>query len=112
MIALASDIEKLAISISQRRTFLERYSQDLERGLAAQPHSTFNAPPEYMPDQGPSNSNTPILPSRPSSETVSIPSTDEPAMMAVRETLYAALAEVIAMSPSLAQILRDDPPRG
>ena len=39
-----------------------------------------------------------------------IPETETPAMAAVRETLYAALAEVITTSAAVADTLRSDPP--
>lgn len=111
MIRLATDVQSMAITISQRKTFLERYTQDLEVGLAAgRSPMNFQAPPDYIPQQTPPSTSH----SHPShlSPQDAIPATEDPALEAVRETLYAAIAEAIETSNRLGELLRRDPAQG
>lgn len=139
MVKLAADIEALALQISQRRTFLERYGQDLEMALhrempiyqqqtyAVSPPPTVESPGQtpVTTDMNPYTAQqaAPPLPARyrapnavhtdtPEPQTPHIPETQNEDMIAVRETLYAVLADVLSRSSTLGQILREDPARG
>ncbi|KAF8508090.1 hypothetical protein BU17DRAFT_77991 [Hysterangium stoloniferum] len=100
---IAADLRAVAIEISQRRTFQERYQADLQaaldagqlgrgtrRGSSATAH--FVPPPISYLDRAPSLK-------------------AESALTIIRETLFAALADVITQTPSLARALQTDPPR-
>lgn len=121
MIRLSSDIEKVAIQIAQRRTFLERYSRDLENSFSTSQNSgSFEPPPSYA--QSPHTQN-PMNP-RPQSQTFPTQATlplsggesasvpEDQVMTSIRETLYAAIAEALATSNTTGPILKEDPPRG
>lgn len=128
--AIAADLNSVSITISQRKTYLERYTQDLEEGLGS-PDSrrqSFERPPEYpekqqvqmqlqspaqpsptsIPDYGRSQSEQAASSSRRSQ----LPPTDDPTMVSIRETLYAALAEAMLSSRRLPEILKTDPAKG
>lgn len=151
MVKLAADIQSVAIQISQRKTFLERYTQDLEIGLHRRSPS-FQRPPGYAPESSTSGSarndtssyvnrseninsaamaakEPPPLPHRrtPSNASMTsqtrqdyldvnlqppIPETDDPGTMAVRETLYSVLADVLSTSETLPPMMKEDPARG
>lgn len=143
MVKLAADVQALAIQISQRRTFMERYTQDLEIALhrempsyqqqqygstdALAQYSQSAIPAQNIPAQGYPNE-PPPLPTRysPSNATngasydqpnipttgAEIPETQNEDVIAVRETLYAVLADVLSQSNTLGQILHQDPARG
>ncbi|KAF9793420.1 hypothetical protein BJ322DRAFT_1103814 [Thelephora terrestris] len=183
---IAADLRAVAIEISQRRTFQDRYAEDLQAAIDAGRESdglrvtaAFVPPPAY--DLAPSHpppvsppysppspsyqslvSSPPQLPGRPrpsrdpkspprrrkhlevpppvppkdpprqleltlsppspslqphspvssappSPSYLSDPST--PAIAIIRETLYAALADVIERSPSIRRMMKTDPPR-
>ena len=166
---IAADLRAVAIEISQRRTFQDRYAEDLQTAIDAGGGSGLRvtasfvpppvygaAPPEY--DGPPPVSPTPTansslrpptppppFPNRsrsfrhswslrrkdvkgpppvppkdpprsrgssplpPSPTYLSDPTT--PAISIVRETLYAALADVIERSPSIRRLMKSDPPR-
>lgn len=139
MVKLAADIEALALQISQRRTFLERYSQDLEMALHrempiyqqqpyAVPASHIVDPHGHVPAAAntyphPAATAAPPLPARPGTyhaavvealrpETPHIPETRNEDMIAIRETLYAVLADVLSQSSTLGKTLMEDPARG
>ncbi|KDQ51479.1 hypothetical protein JAAARDRAFT_199125 [Jaapia argillacea MUCL 33604] len=172
---IAGDLRAVAIEISQRRTFQERYGDDLQAAIDAgqdisspgrrQVKASFKPPPVYYPSPTPSpepspRTQTTQLPSAPS--TASLPHPDlpprpppkpthnrnqssssllvpsspysstsassskqrlsrppsptilsaaSPAIELIRETLYATLADVISLHPSIRSLLKTDPPR-
>ena len=168
---IAADLRAVAIEISQRRTFQDRYAEDLQTAIDAgggtsglrvtasfvPPPVYGGAPPEYdgPPPTSPSSTANsslrpptppPPFPNRsrslrtswssrwrkdvkgpppvppkdpprerestplpPSPSYLSDPST--PALSLFRETLYAALADVIERSPSIRRLMKSDPPR-
>lgn len=136
MVKLAADIQALAIQISQRRSFAERYTQDLEMALhreMATNSQQYNPPDDnHTYDETPSMpeptayqpqypNHVPPVPARYNDTTAyqasqftpeHIPETQNEDVIAVRETLYAVLADVLSQSSSLGQLLRQDPARG
>ncbi|PSR71212.1 hypothetical protein PHLCEN_2v12866 [Hermanssonia centrifuga] len=159
---IAADLRAVAIEISMRRTFQDRYAGDLQaaidagNGAGAQmrrvkasfvPPPVYDAaasepPPAVSPSFPtptiPSPSYTPLSPSYPSASTstpaspghLTSPSAysfssgsrspspgptllpdDAPAIEFIRETLYAALADVLERIPSIRKLLRRDPAR-
>jgi hypothetical protein len=118
-----------------RRTFQDRYASDLQAaidsGSASQGRprvkASFVPPPVYEPTspsastislpspsastlRSPSPSTSSLRPSSPlPSPTILGP--DSPAIELIRETLYAALADVLERQPSLRRQLRRDPAR-
>ncbi|KAF7791688.1 hypothetical protein EIP86_002711 [Pleurotus ostreatoroseus] len=134
---IAADLRAVAIEISMRRTFQDRYAADLQAAIdAGRPpeqrnsvKASFAPPPTYdestTPTTTPSRSSfslsPPLSPSSslrapsPSSSTRSrspSPSIIGPAIELIRETLYAAIADVLERTPSLRRLLRRDPARG
>lgn len=133
---IAADIRAVAIEISMRRTFQDRYAGDLQAALDAGTNgltkmkASFVPPPSYSPSisapkpshrpsisapkpppkLSPSTSFSPIPPS-PTSPTPTILAPNAPAIEFIRETLYAALADVIERRSSLRRALRTDPTR-
>ncbi|KAH8092629.1 hypothetical protein BXZ70DRAFT_449224 [Cristinia sonorae] len=154
---IAADLRAVAIEISMRRTFQDRYANDLQAALDAGnpgsslrvkasfvPPPTYDAPssppasaqtpsfPSYNPIPPPSPSHSsystaspipPVVPPRsstagsvppsptPSSPGRSILTQESPAIEFIRETLYAALADVLERLPALRRMLRRDPTR-
>ncbi|KAH9847210.1 hypothetical protein C2E23DRAFT_742237 [Lenzites betulinus] len=157
---LAADMRAVAIEISMRRTFQEKYADDLQAALDTGPSpgggrrlkASFMPPPSY--DDNASAGPAPVSPassahsleplsppassrfthSRNSSRTsVSSPPTspsplppsahghgpptptilaeETPGLEFIRETLYAALADVLERRPQLRRVLRHDPTR-
>lgn len=138
---IAADLRAVAIEISMRRTFQDRYASDLQAAIDAVggaslrvkasfvPPPTYNAPrsihgnatPPYSPSPRLiSQSINPIPPSygqsvsdrppTPPPKTAILPS-DAPAIEFIRETLYAALADVLERQPALRQLLARDSTR-
>lgn len=138
---LAADLRAVSIEISQRRSFQDRYASDLQAvldiGAAGSPgalrvKASFVPPPMYTPSP-----TTPTFPEKtqpppsprllppsayspprsPSSTSLAPPRTPtiaapaSPAIELIRETLYAALADVLASTPSLVRLLKSNPPR-
>jgi len=155
---IAADIRAVAIEISQRRSFQDRYASDLQAALDAGESSrsrkvSFVPPPMYeesprpSPTSSPSPSphpsiasgrstpsapNSPIdrnkgLPAVPSpgllspiraqsgfprrSNSPTILSPESPAIEFIRETLYAAVGDVLERHRSLRRLLKRDPSR-
>ena len=138
---LAADLRSIAIEISQRRSFQDRYASDLQAALdvgepdSSRAKASFVPPPLYTPSpttlappspleekprRSPVHRTTPSpqSPRSPSaasradarrSPTIAGPTS--PAIELIRETLYAALADVLASSPRLHTQLTRDPPR-
>ncbi|KAH9992230.1 hypothetical protein BJV74DRAFT_918948 [Russula compacta] len=157
---LAADLRSIAIEISQRRSFQDRYAGDLQAaidvgspvGSGAPPRrkASFVPPPAYTPC--PTTATTPLytekpLPPSPSpspphsphllppsaysppssahhhhslapaqqqrrnGRNPTIATSTSPAIELIRETLYAALADVFSSTPSLLPLLKSDPPR-
>ncbi|KIP10486.1 hypothetical protein PHLGIDRAFT_125524 [Phlebiopsis gigantea 11061_1 CR5-6] len=139
--AIAADLRAVAIEISMRRTFQDRYASDLQAAIDAgsEPQhrsrvkASFVPPPVYEPTSPSSRSSlrSPSpLPSSgaslrspspsPSSSSFRSPSPlpspailgpDAPAIEFIRETLYAALADVLERQRSLRRMLARDPTR-
>ncbi|KAF5327568.1 hypothetical protein D9619_003921 [Psilocybe cf. subviscida] len=160
--ALAADLRAVAIEISQRRSFQDRYAEDLQavldasgEGGSAAPgaprRASFVPPPTYDEAASPTSTpgavprrrshpdGAPSLPKRPAMLTIPgmsnghahggeptptspsstgssssnhspLPSPtllapDSPAILFIRETLYAALADVLEREPSLQRLL-------
>ncbi|KAG2347863.1 hypothetical protein BDR05DRAFT_904597 [Suillus weaverae] len=136
---IAADLRAVAIEISQRRTFQDRYASDLQAALDAGSSSnglkvktSFVPPPVYSDLLGPESagygSKKFSSPSSPSSVLSAFPSRtpsptiltqDTPEIDFIRETLYSALAAVLeqitvsqAHKPHpLARLFKYDPPR-
>ncbi|ESK89542.1 chitin deacetylase [Moniliophthora roreri MCA 2997] len=152
---IAADLHAVAIEISQRRSFQDRYASDLQAALDSgnAPSSpgakkaSFVPPPSYndaspsssaqssphlasaalpppsprmvtshdIPPQSPSHlspftpGSSSGWPSRSHSPTILSPTS--PAIEFIRETLYAALGDVLERQPSLRRMLKRDPPR-
>ena len=124
---IAADLRAVAIEISMRRTFQDRYASDLQAALDAGTNgrvkvkASFVPPPSYSPSTSshkPSLSHSSSsdisfspMPPSPTSPTPTILAPNAPAIEFIRETLYAALADVIERRPSLRRALRTDPTR-
>ncbi|KAF7972948.1 hypothetical protein HWV62_16514 [Athelia sp. TMB] len=164
---IAADLRAVAIEISQRRSFQERYTGDLQAAIDAGPSratglkvkASFVPPPEYQPSPTSSQGSSPLPSPRPAPHDLPPPmpmphlpnphplsihhphprapqdaallspypgpsaaprtpspaprlaSPDAPAIEAIRETLYAALGDVLARTPTLRALLHSDPPR-
>jgi hypothetical protein len=134
---IAADLRAVAIEISQRRTFQDRYASDLQAALDAgssgnglKVKTSFVPPPVYSDLLTPessgygskksassSSSVVSAFPSRTPSPTIL--TQDTPEIDFIRETLYSALAAVLeqitasrAHNPHpLARLFRYDPPR-
>lgn len=134
--ALAADLRAVAIEISMRRTFQDRYAGDLQAALDAgsgrvgsrRVKASFVPPPSYeatSPTASTLSLPTPPLTPRspspsPSSKSFrsvsplpspSILGPEAPAIELIRETLYAALADVLERQPLLRKLLKRDPTR-
>ncbi|KAI0035375.1 hypothetical protein K488DRAFT_43367 [Vararia minispora EC-137] len=136
---VAADLRSVAIEISLRRSFQNRYAGDLQAaidtgaatGISAK--ASFVPPPEYTltPTETPHSTKSPPteplhprprinttqngnnhlrVPETPASASKLLSPTS-PAIELIRETLYAALADVLSITPSLRAVLRTDPPR-
>ena len=123
---IAADLRAVAIEISQRRSFQDRYASDLQAALDAGPSganlkvkSSFVPPPAY---DGPSDSGykngtkkgSPLSPL--STFPMRTPSPvlfphNSPALERIRQILYAALGDVLAGNVALGRLLKWDPPR-
>lgn len=87
---IAEMLQAISMEITQRRSFLERYSRDLQQALDAhssashtpQRKATFSAPPGYT---GSTNQQSPGSGDAPAYE-ASAPSDDEFKMILIRET--------------------------
>ena len=127
---LAADLRALAIEISQRRSFQERYQSDLQAALNAgqigrggrgsTATANFIPPPIYNEkDSASTGSRTPEpeaelaseAPQPGSSMQRSSTLAQTNAIILIRETLFASLADVISSTPGLRQALDTDPPR-
>ena len=154
---IAADLRAVAIEISQRRSFQERYGGDLQAAIDAgsggssgvQVKASFVPPPVYdpsptsspgasprsqrldlpaslrpgspgqtishnLPPQSPSHLSpysAPRTPSPSRSPSPTLLPQDSPAIEAIRETLYASLADVLDRTPSLRLLLERDPSR-
>ncbi|EED80111.1 predicted protein [Postia placenta Mad-698-R] len=122
---IAADLRAVAIEISMRRSFQDRYANDLQAALDAGsggrkkvkasfvPPPVYDSPPATRPSPSPSPSTASFSPIPPSlhSPTPTILTPDSPAIEFIRETLYAALADVIERMPPLRRLLRSDPSR-
>ena len=133
---VAHDLRAVAIEISLRRTFQDRYAQDLQAAIetgggprAGSVRASFVPPPEYSPSAtdttfGDKELPPPPPPARPQPPpieingrpmtgppTASLLTPTAPAIELIRETLYAALADVLETTPRMRQLLRTDPTR-
>ncbi|KAI8446209.1 hypothetical protein BY996DRAFT_4587957, partial [Phakopsora pachyrhizi] len=130
---LAQNLRAIAIEISQRRTFQERFNEDLDYAIqfgggAQETYQTpvsskFHPPPAYdetipsphLPPRRVGSTNNGVL-TPPQSASLPLkqsdhstrPSTnleDHPALAIVRETLYASLADIVYSSPKIHGVL-------
>jgi hypothetical protein len=108
---IAADLRAVAIEISQRRSFQDRYAGDLQAVIDAdqtnsglRPRASFVPPPSYDPSSSPFSS-----PIRLRTPTPTILTEDAPAIEFVRETLYAALYDVLSAHQSIRTLLHTDP---
>ncbi|KAI0081049.1 hypothetical protein K474DRAFT_1588783 [Panus rudis PR-1116 ss-1] len=122
---IAADLRAVAIEISMRRTFQDRYASDLQAALDAgtpgdshlRVKASFIPPPSYDAPSTNSSHNHSLRPPTPPPKSPRTPpspsllSPESPAIEFIRETLYAALANVLERTPSLRQLLRRDPGR-
>lgn len=138
--AISADLRAVAIEISMRRTFQDRYASDLQAAIdsgvpssgRSRVKASFVPPPVYEPTSpssstaslhSPTQSKSSLLHSpSPSPSTSSFRSAsplpsptilgpDSPAIEFIRETLYAALADVLGRTPALRRMLQRDPVR-
>jgi len=93
---LATKLRYIAAEISQRRSFQDRFASDL-LDVGADGSMGSEALTTYTRSSVPSR--TPTIATRTS-----------PAIEIIRETLYAALANVLASTPSLKSLLQSNPP--
>ncbi|KAH9015656.1 hypothetical protein EDB85DRAFT_2097309 [Lactarius pseudohatsudake] len=121
---LAADLRAIAIEISLRRSFQDRYASDLQAAIdvgespggpgSLRTKASFVPPPMYTPSPT-TLSPTPLEKSKrsPALRTTlpTIAGPTSPAIELIRETLYAALADVLASTPHLHAQLTRDPPR-
>lgn len=113
--AIAADLRAVAIEISMRRTFQDKYAGDLQAAIDAgarnnsgRVKASFIPPPAYaFAPQFPS----PISTTDTKLPLPSILGPDAPAIEFIRETLYAALGEVLERMPALRRLLHTDPSR-
>ncbi|VDB83987.1 unnamed protein product [Peniophora sp. CBMAI 1063] len=113
---VAHDLRAVAIEISLRRTFQDRYAQDLQAaietggGPRASVRASFVPPPEYSPSATNATFGDKELPPPPPARPQP-PPIEVNAIELIRETLYAALADVLETTPRMRQLLRTDPTR-
>lgn len=124
---LAQNLRSIAIEISQRRTFQERFNQDLDYALQfghdlnappqTRPSAAFRPPPAYDPKTPPSPPSSSYSPwqtkvvSNPTAQNSAAPSLnpqDHPALAIIRETLYASLTDILYTTPTIFQILQSE----
>ncbi|THU80400.1 hypothetical protein K435DRAFT_695784 [Dendrothele bispora CBS 962.96] len=127
---IAADLRAVAIEISQRRSFQDRYASDLQAALdgggvpsisSSNPSPSFKAsfvpPPSYedvqhnSPSPSPTSSAYSSAQSSPNAQVINLPPQDSSPIDIIRETLYAALADVLSTHASLRALLKLDPPR-
>lgn len=131
---IAADLRAVAIEISQRRSFQDRYASDLQAALDAGPSgstlkvkTSFVPPPAYdgSSDSHASNakygaeywakhsarsvSPASVFPPR-SPSPVLFPH-NSPGLERLRQIIYAALGDVLAGNVTLGRLLKRDPPR-
>ncbi|KAH9473848.1 hypothetical protein Pst134EA_000910 [Puccinia striiformis f. sp. tritici] len=119
---MARDLKAIAIEISQRRTFQERFSQDLDYALqfghdtratpTVVPSSTFRPPPAYEGNATPATI-PPTLASNSGAKLNTSPLSgldsaleNHPALSIIRETLYASLTDILYTTPTVFEILQ------
>ncbi|KAJ7905739.1 hypothetical protein B0H14DRAFT_3420895 [Mycena olivaceomarginata] len=105
---IAADLRAVAIEISQRRSFQDRYASDLQAALdsGTTPSSPSPKRAAFVPP--------PSYDASPASSAQSSPRSSDstpPAIEFIRETLYASLADALDQQPSLRNLLKTDPPR-
>ena len=123
---IAADLRAVAIEISQRRSFQDRYASDLQAALDAgssgstlKVKTSFVPPPAY---DGPSDSDakygvkygSPASPASvfpPRTPSPALFPHNSPALERIRQILYAALGDVLAGNITLGRLLKWDPPR-
>lgn len=124
---IAADLRAVAIEISQRRSFQDRYASDLQAALDAGSNgatlkvkTSFVPPPAY--DSPPSSdvkygakhgsrSASPASAFPPRTPSPLLFPHNSPALERIRQILYAALGDVLAGNAALGRLLKWDPPR-
>lgn len=106
---IAAQLRGVAVEISQRRTFQERFQTDLQVALNANgsdrgetSQAKFTPPPSYVEKDSPQS---------PPSEKARKLLENEPVIIHIRETLFASLGDVISSTPSIKTAMKTDPPR-
>ncbi|OAX42723.1 hypothetical protein K503DRAFT_733143 [Rhizopogon vinicolor AM-OR11-026] len=119
---IAADLRAVAIEISQRRTFQDKYASDLQAALDAGSRNGLKVKTSFVPPPDSSSASSPssvLSAFPPRSPSPLILTQDTPEIDFIRETLYSALAvvlEQITASPTrnphpLARLFKYDPPR-
>ncbi|KAF7330522.1 hypothetical protein MVEN_02491800 [Mycena venus] len=134
---IAADLRAVAIEISQRRSFQDRYASDLQAALdsgttptAPSPKRAAFVPPpmgthgarrntptsifprsHLLSSPPPGSSASSGFPPRSPSPQPTILAHNSPAIEFIRETLYASLADALDQQPALRSLLKTDPPR-
>ncbi|KAM6490147.1 hypothetical protein JOM56_014339 [Amanita muscaria] len=112
---IAADLRAVAIEISQRRSFQDRYASDLQAALDAgeslhkRTRKVSFVPPPIPTSPSSPSSPTRSFPQRSAQPTILAPSS--PAIEFIRETLYASVGDALERLPSLRLLLKRDPPR-
>lgn len=130
---IAADLRAVAIEISQRRSFQDRYASDLQAALDAgssgatlKVKTSFVPPPAYDGPSGPGSDakygakyepkygyppGSPASAFPPRTPSPMLFPHDSPALERIRQILYAALGDVLAGNMALGRLLKWDPPR-
>ncbi|KAF8123457.1 hypothetical protein EV363DRAFT_1435892 [Boletus edulis] len=128
---IAADLRAVAIEISQRRSFQDRYASDLQAALDAgssgatlKVKTSFVPPPaydgpsgsdaKYGPKYGAKLGSPPLSPASvfpPRSPSPMLFPHDSPALERIRQILYAALGDVLEGNTKLGRLLKCDPSR-
>ncbi|KAG6370819.1 hypothetical protein JVT61DRAFT_11030 [Boletus reticuloceps] len=129
---IAADLRAVAIEISQRRSFQDRYASDLQAALDAgssgatlKVKTSFVPPPaydglssgsdaKYGPKYGAKLGSPQLSPASvfpPRSPSPMLFPHDSPALERIRQILYAALGDVLEGNTTLGRLLKCDPSR-
>ncbi|KAF8557094.1 hypothetical protein OG21DRAFT_1435768 [Imleria badia] len=124
---IAADLRAVAIEISQRRSFQDRYASDIQAALDAgssgstlKVKTLFVPPPAYDGASGSDSKHEPKYGAKYSPPASPFPPRtpspvlfphNSPALERIRQILYAALGDVLAGNATLGRLLKSDPPR-
>ncbi|GJJ12587.1 hypothetical protein Clacol_006830 [Clathrus columnatus] len=115
---IAAQLRGVAIEISQRRTFQERFQADLQAALDVNAGGTgetakaqFTPPPSYAEKQPGFTKEEAATIDTPTDSKAKSLLEEEPFIIYIREMLFASLGDVISSTPSLKNSLKSDPSR-